>query len=389
MINRKIEFKDSILRGRYFDLGTKDRLKVIIINLLMLLAIFIMVIDVYGSIKEGYIAMSIIESLCATILLLNYILFFNQISLQNSIYITLAVISFLFIISLTIEGENYELTFFWLPTLSIHIFFFLGTRLGVKWTIGIFFLLLITIFNGYFGWIKPLHSVDLLSQIAIGYMAISYLMFILERERQAYEDMLYKIQKEKDILLKEVHHRTKNNMQIIISLIDMQSKIVENIPSKQILKSNVDRLKTMSYLHEYLYSSLEYEKINLIVYLTKIINNIQKFTPHKINLQSENIVLDINRANAIALILNEAITNATQHAYRVDEVGVIDVTITQIDNRYILSIYDHGVGYDILKHKDSLGMILIYDLSHKLPNSKIEIRDDNGIKIDISFDKEM
>jgi len=169
----------------------------------------------------------------------------------------------------------------------------------------------------------------------------------------------------------------------------MQSKIVENIPSKQILKSNVDRLKTMSYLHEYLYSSLEYEKINLIVYLTKIINNIQKFTPHKINLQSENIVLDINRANAIALILNEAITNATQHAYRVDEVGVIDVTITQIDNRYILSIYDHGVGYDILKHKDSLGMILIYDLSHKLPNSKIEIRDDNGIKIDISFDKEM
>jgi two-component sensor histidine kinase len=383
-----MRFRDGILRGRYFALGTKRRLKVIIINLLMLLAIFIMIIDVYGSIKADYLAMSIIESLSALILLVTYLLF-NPTSLQKSIYITLAVIVFLFIISLTVEGENHELTFFWLPTLSIHIFFFLGTKLGIRWTIGILLLLIITVLNGYFRWLEPLHSVDLLIQITIGYMAISYLMFILERERQAYEDILYKTQKEKDILLKEVHHRTKNNMQIIISLIDMQSSIVKNSEAKQILKSNVDRLKTMSYLHEYLYSSLEYEKINLITYISKVVNNIQIFTPHKINLKCDSIVLDITQANAIALILNETITNATQHAYRVDEKGIIDINLTSIDDKYLLTIYDYGMGYDTLSHKDSLGMILIYDLSRKLPNGTIEIRDDRGTKIEITFDKEI
>jgi two-component sensor histidine kinase len=383
-----MNFKDKTLRGRYFKEGTKEQLKVVIINLLMILAVFIMIIDVYGSIREGYIAMSIIETLSAITLIITYILFLKVISLEYSIYITLFVISFLFIISLSIQGENYELTFFWLPTLSIHIFFFLGTRLGIKWTIGILLSLIITILNGYFGWIKPLHSIDLLTQITIGYMAISYLMFILERERQAYEDNLYKTQKEKDILLKEVHHRTKNNMQIIISLIDMQSNIVKNTESKQILKSNVDRLKTMSYLHEYLYSGLEYDKINLQKYIGNIIKNIQKLTYHHIKLKCDNIVLDINQASTIALILNETITNSIQHAYNENITGTIDVIISEIEDRYTISIYDYGVGYDMSKHTDNLGMILIYDLSNKLPNSAIEIQNKNGIKIDISFEKE-
>jgi two-component sensor histidine kinase len=261
--------------------------------------------------------------------------------------------------------------------------------LGVKWTIGIIAMLGLTILNGYLGFITPLHSIDLLSQITVGYMTISYLMFILERERQAYEDMLYKTQKEKDILLKEVHHRTKNNMQIIISLLDMQSNIVNNNLSKQILKSNVDRLKTMSYLHEYLYSGLEYDRIDLVVYLGKIIDNIQKLTSHKINFKSDTIELGITQANTIALILNETITNAIQHAYTLDENGIIDIIFTRVDNSYMLSIYDYGIGFNPLNNNDSLGMILIYDLAYKLPNGKIDIKNNNGTKIDIIFNKEI
>ena len=383
-----IRVRDSILRGRYFKLDSKERLKAIIINLLMLLAIFIMVVDVYGSIKAGYIAISIIESLSAIILLITYLLFFTLISLDKSIYITILVIAFLFIISLSVQGENYELTFFWLPTLSIHIFFFLGTRLGLKWTAGIIFALILTILNSHFNWINHLHSVDLLLQVTIGYIAISYLMYILERERQAYEDRLYKIQKEKDTLLKEVHHRTKNNMQIIISLLDMQSDIVESKDAKEILKSNIDRLKTMSYLHEYLYSGLEYDNINIVKYLDKVINNIQKFTPHNINLKIDNIIVDITTATTIALIVNETVTNAVQHAYKKGERGDIDIILEQKDNECILYINDYGCGFDTSNSQDTLGMILIYDLSHKLPNGKIDIKNDEGTKIKIIFDRE-
>lgn len=382
------KFRDSILRGRYFDINSKDRLKTIVINLLMLSAIFIMIIDVSSSLREGYIAISIIESSSAIILSITYILFFNTISLQNSIYITIIVIGFLFIISLTIPAENPELVFFWLPTLSIHIFFFLGTKVGTKWTIGIVFTLILTTLNGHFAWIKPLYSVDLLAQVTIGYITISYLMYILEKERQRYEDILLRTKIEKDILLKEVHHRTKNNMQIIISLLDMQSDILNDSKCSSILKSNVDRLKAMSYLHEYLYNGLEYDKINLKIYLKRVIGNLQLFTAHIISFSSDKIILNLNYSTTIALVLNEIITNSIQHAYGINEIGKIDVNISTLDKQYIIIIQDYGIGFDNSQEQDTLGMILMQDLLNKLPNGIIEIENKNGTKIKIIFDKE-
>ncbi|SFV55876.1 Sensory transduction histidine kinase [hydrothermal vent metagenome] len=381
-------FKNSILRGKYFDINSKNRLKAIVLNLLMLLAIFIMIIDVYGSIQDGYIAISIIEVTSAIILSITYLLFFNTISLQHSIYITIIVIAFLFIISLTLPAENAELVFFWLPTLPIHIYFFLGTKLGNKWSIAIVLTLILTTLNVYFVWLEPLYSINLLSQVTIGYITVSYLMFILEKERQRYEDSLYQTKIEKEVLLKEVHHRTKNNMQIIISLLDMQSDILEDSTCSTILKSNVNRLKAMSYLHEYLYSGLEYDKINLKIYLKKVVDNLQLFTPHKISFKSEKIILDLSYSTTIGLILNEIVTNAIQHAYNIDEVGKIDINLSTKDNQYIILIEDYGIGFENNDNDDSLGMILIYDLLHKLPNGKIDIKNQNGTKIKILFDKE-
>ena len=121
---------DDILNAKYFAIGSRDQLKATILSLLLLLAILIMAIDVYDSITLGFISMSIIEGGSAVLFVIIYMLFPRVLSLDTTITIVIPIISFLFIISLTVDGANSNFALFWLATLPIYYFFFLGLRGG-------------------------------------------------------------------------------------------------------------------------------------------------------------------------------------------------------------------------------------------------------------------
>lgn len=137
-------------------------------------------------------------------------------------------------------------------------------------------------------------------------------------ERKKAEKMLRKSLEEKEILLKEIHHRIKNNMQVISSLLGLQSMYVNDKNSISILKESQERVKSMAIVHEKLYGSNDFTKINIKKYIKDLsIHLFNSFDAHKINLkvEGEDLFLDLDTAIPCGLIINELVTNSIKYAF--------------------------------------------------------------------------
>ena len=376
-----MDLVEDILNGKHFPLGSRERLKATLVSLTLILAVFIMIIDVSESIAQDHFAMSVIESLTLVIFVSTYFLFPHYTSLQTSIYITVSVLLFLFIISLTVMGANPQFALFWLATLPVYIFFFLGLKEGSVWTMVAVGALVLTEINAVYAWYPPIYRFDFLIQLTVGYIAISYLLYSLEKERQGYEENLLEMVKDKEVLLKEVHHRTKNNMQVMMALLDTQAIKTDDLKYKRIFQSHVERLKSMALVHEHLYAGDTYDTVNISAYLNDITANLQNITKHKIITHIDNATIDMKTAMNLGLVYNEALSNAIEHAYEEGEFGNIDVTLVRMEGKCVLHVKDHGKGFDTTKSYQTLGMTLMQDLSRSLHDDEMEIEHKNGTEI--------
>lgn len=180
---------------------------------------------------------------------------------------------------------------------------------------------------------------------------------------------------EKEMLLKEVHHRVKNNLQTVSSLLSLQSRSVSERKIKDLLKSTQNRVISMAMVHEMLYmrkdiSQIEYKSYvqELSEYLIKSIKGLDS----KVNLKIDipDIKLGIDTAIPLGLLINEAVTNALKYGFTDDEEGEIYIALKQeLDKQYILNIGDNGIGFpDTINYKNtkSLGLKLIYNLTRQL-----------------------
>lgn len=248
-----------------------------------------------------------------------------------------------------------------------------------------FFVLLFIPLFSYATGVKFVYEWELLSQIVLGYLVVSYMLYIIESERSSYEQRLNVALEENKILFKEVHHRTKNNMQVVMSLLESQSFKIDDPKYKKMFETHVDRLKAMSLMHKNLYSNHSYEEVDIQEYLEEIAQSLQTYTEHKINTDIDPVRIDMKIAMNLGLIFNEAVTNAIEHAFE-DNSGKIDISFKQEGERYHLCIADNGKGYDTSKTYKSLGLTLIKDLSATLPHGSIDIEGKEGVKITIFFD---
>jgi len=235
---------------------------------------------------------------------------------------------------------------------------------------------------------KFVYEWELLSQIVLGYPVVSYMLYIIESERSSYEERLNIALEENKILFKEVHHRTKNNMQVVMSLLEGQSFKIDDPKYKKMFETHVDRLKAMSLMHKNLYTNHSYEEVDIQEYLEEIAQSLQTYTEYNIRTDIDPVIIDMRIAMNIGLIFNEAVTNAIEHAFDTEE-GNINISFKELDERYRLSIQDNGKGFDTSQIYKSLGLTLIKDLSATLLHSAINIEGQNGTKIEIIFDKEV
>lgn len=199
---------------------------------------------------------------------------------------------------------------------------------------------------------------------------------------------------EKELLLKEIHHRVKNNLQTISSLLNMQARATENAETKTILHSSHNRVFSMAMVHEMLYAQEDLSKIEYQEYVNQLANfligSLKKTDEDiKLNINIKSIKFSIETAIPLGLLISELITNSLKHAFPVTDKGTITVNIEKTDPQYYLLTYsDSGVGMNpdiLLKNSKSMGVKLMEKLARQL-HGNIKLADSSsGITFLVKF----
>ncbi len=203
--------------------------------------------------------------------------------------------------------------------------------------------------------------------------------------QKAFENTLRKVISDKDLLLKEVHHRVKNNLQIVSSILILESLKITDESALEAINSIQHRIKLMSIIHQDLYEYEDLTKINLssfvnglFIHVYSLMNIKGKCKSYSINV--DEVKLDINKVMDIGQILNELLSNIFKHGMNEDS-GKIIVKIKSIDNRLSILVYDNGNGFpeDFNDRKlNSLGYMIVEELVNKYSGS-IEIKSEKGL----------
>lgn len=216
----------------------------------------------------------------------------------------------------------------------------------------------------------------------------------LERQQQeinAQNELLKKLVTDKEWLLKEIHHRVKNNLQIAISLLNMQSEHLDNEDALTAIRNSQRRMYGMSLIHQRLYQTDNLGNIDMKWYISELMDFLKdsfEASDHiHFMVDSDAILLDVVQAIPIGLILNEAVTNAIKYAFPDKRKGQIRVTLHKTDAPHcLLSIADNGIGFKAENTAfTSLGMSLMQGLAEQI-NGRFQLNSDqNGVTIDILF----
>jgi PAS domain S-box-containing protein len=208
------------------------------------------------------------------------------------------------------------------------------------------------------------------------------------------EDKITQSLKEKEVLLKEVHHRVKNNMQIISSILNLQSSYTTDSAILALLRESQNRIKTMAYIHESLYQNKTFSSVNFNEYLSQLISNVvhsYSVSPEKIKLliNCDKVVLNLDVSIPLGLIINELVTNAIKHAFPSTSKGIISVNLTTEKNLVTLNVQDNGIGIDTEvspENSNSLGLQLVYTLIDQIDGKiTFELLKPHGTRVNISF----
>ncbi|MGS2737914.1 tetratricopeptide repeat-containing sensor histidine kinase [Sinomicrobium sp. M5D2P17] len=203
---------------------------------------------------------------------------------------------------------------------------------------------------------------------------------------------LQELLSEKEWLIKEIHHRVKNNLQIVMSLLNTQSRYIKNPEIYSAIKKSQSRLFAISLIHQKLYKSDNSNLIDINSYIENLLRYLRESLDEgsgiRYELDVDRIMLQEDQAIPVGLILNEAITNAIKYAFpEQDRRGVIKVTMKSEKDYYLLGIQDNGTGIQKEYSKDvppSMGMTLIKGLSKQL-NGSLKIENNNGTLIQVMF----
>ncbi len=233
----------------------------------------------------------------------------------------------------------------------------------------------------------PVEPFTEVGQIAKRY---NWVMDALQKEAAKTESSL----REKELLLREIHHRVKNNLQVISSLLSLQSRSSKDEHAIEMAQESQNRIKVMALIHEKLYRSKDFANVDFNDYIKNLVNDLfvsYKVSTSRISLKMdiENISLGIDTAIPTGLIINELVTNCLKYAFRPDKDGEIRISLRLLDNgKKELIVSDNGVGLpDSLdvKKAESLGLRMITNLTERSLHGKVNINRKNGTEFQITF----
>ncbi|MHC1743913.1 MAG: histidine kinase dimerization/phosphoacceptor domain -containing protein [Syntrophobacteraceae bacterium] len=213
-------------------------------------------------------------------------------------------------------------------------------------------------------------------------------------ERRALEDRLRSALDEKETLLREIHHRVKNNMQIISSLLTLQSCNTSHEKTRTLLRESQNRILAMAMIHERLYKSEGIQQLDFREYVTDLAREVlgsfgRQADNVSMNIEIDDITLGMDAAIPCGLIIIELISNALKHAFPENRQGKVLVSLHGDGNRGLrLTVSDNGIGIpeDLdIDHLKSLGLKLVRDLARYQLRGALELSSDRGTSIHVMF----
>jgi two-component sensor histidine kinase len=193
---------------------------------------------------------------------------------------------------------------------------------------------------------------------------------------------------EKEVLLKEIHHRVKNNLQIISSLLNLQSRHLEDKGAKDALQEGKSRVQSMGLIHQNLYQENNLSSVNMKNYIPNLCESL--LSTYQVDndqveliLDIESLQLDVSTVIPIGLVLNELLTNALKYAFPNNAKGNIEIVFKHLEGQYILKVSDNGIGFN--EHtNEGFGTRLINTFSRKL-DAKVKVENYNGTSVEMSI----
>ncbi|MCE9611969.1 MAG: CHASE2 domain-containing protein [Chthoniobacter sp.] len=197
---------------------------------------------------------------------------------------------------------------------------------------------------------------------------------------------------EKDVLLKEIHHRVKNNLQIISSLLNLQSDYIKDPAALLVFTESRNRVRSMALIHEKLYQSHDLARIDFADYIRSLTSSLTagyagRSSSGRSGVESEDVMLGVDAAVPCGLIVNELVTNCLKYAFPNGRSGQIQIAVLRDAGKLRLSVADDGVGFphDIdFRNSESLGMQIITTLTEQLDGS-VQMFNGTGTKFEITF----
>jgi two-component sensor histidine kinase len=223
----------------------------------------------------------------------------------------------------------------------------------------------------------------------------SYIARLISEPIKQYESKIKTSLQEKEILLREVHHRVKNNMNVTVSLLNLQSRYVKDKAALDIFKESQTRIKTMARVHEKLYKAEDFTNIDTNDYIRTLVNDLFKAYHVDTNeiyfsIDANNILLSIDSLIPCGLIINEIVSNSLKHAFGESHKGEINISLSADGPDRILVISDNGVGIPEeheIDNSETLGLILVSSLVGQL-RGKVEVDSTEGTTYTITFPAE-
>lgn len=214
-------------------------------------------------------------------------------------------------------------------------------------------------------------------------------------ERSTAEESMKLAIREKETLLAEVHHRVKNNLAVITSLLNLQMNVVNNDYTRNVLRESRNRVSSMALIHQKLYQNSNVEQIDFGSYAAELVAEIKRSYPENttetitITLDAEHIPLSLTKAVPAGLMLNELLSNCYKHAFPVRKSGTIFIRFKKSNDHCFLEVEDNGVGLSgdfKLEKQETLGMTIIQSLAEQIDaDIKIAGQSGSGTGVKVTF----
>lgn len=243
--------------------------------------------------------------------------------------------------------------------------------------------------------LRHAQSRNLYFGLGLAFLALfSGFLFILLRQRNKLNrevnlrnELISKNLEEKEYLIKEIHHRVKNNLQVISSLLSLQSRSVNDQSAVDALHESQSRVASMSLIHQNLYKENNNSMIDLKTYLTNLCHKL--FTTYnidqdriKLKLQIEEMNIDVGSLVPLGLIINELITNSLKYAFIEKTNGMIGISCKQESSKLVLKVWDDGIGQTPIGNSEGFGYRLIKTFAARL-DAKLSKTTENGTCIEL------